>query len=51
MGDGGLWVANRKSQMPGKQEVPRIQQGNTQQRGEKTCRDHIQGLGVARVEE
>jgi hypothetical protein len=27
MGDGELGVANRKSQMPGKQEPPRIQLG------------------------
>jgi hypothetical protein len=44
-----LGVATRKSQMPGTQEVPRTQQGghdwNTQQRGDKTCRDHIQWIG------
>ena len=27
VGDGELWVATRKSQMPGNQEAPRIQLG------------------------
>jgi hypothetical protein len=39
--------------MPGKQEVPRTQQDdiswNMQQSGERTCRDHIQRLGIAPV--
>jgi hypothetical protein len=51
-GDGELGVANRKSQMPRKQEAPRTQRDdiswNTPQSGESTYRDHIQRLGTAR---
>ena len=46
VGDGELGVATRKSQTPGKQEVNRTQHsmilaGNTQQRGDRTCRDYL----------
>jgi hypothetical protein len=46
-GNGGLGVVTRKSQMPGKQEVPRPQQSqNAQQKGDRTCRDNIQWIGM-----
>jgi hypothetical protein len=46
VGDGELGVATRKSQTLGKQEVNRTQHsmilaGNTQQRGDRTCRDYL----------
>jgi hypothetical protein len=50
MGDGKLGLANRKSQIPGKR-LPGPNwddiSWNNQQRGERTCRDHMQWLGMA----
>ena len=54
MGERELGVVTRKFQMPVTQEVPRAQQGglsqNTQQRGDRTSRDHIQWIGMVPIE-
>ena len=48
--DGELEVATRMPQMPRKQEVPRTQLEwhlPTQQREDRSCRDHLQKIGTA----
>ena len=50
VGDGEVGVATSKSQTPRKQEAPRTQwhdfTQNTKQRGDTTCSDHLQQIGM-----
>jgi hypothetical protein len=54
VGDGELGVATRKSQMMAFKRFPGPNRdgisGNIQQRGDRTCRDHIQWIDMALIE-